>query len=69
MEDSSNKTFADIMDKASLASPHKTIQSLMSTNIGDAKYILNLARDYNMMDSQEFLDWQDELNAISIEYK
>jgi len=39
---------------------------LFKANIDEAEAIYRLAQDYGILDQQEFLDWQDKLNAISI---
>ena len=41
------------------------LMELMAAHLDEAKAILELAKDYDMTNSQEFLDWQDELNKIS----
>lgn len=41
---------------------------LFKVNIDEAEAIFRLAQEYNMEDSQEFLDWQDKLNEISVRY-
>ena len=38
----------------------------IAKDIDEAEAIVNLAREHNMLNSQEFLDWQDKLNAISV---
>lgn len=38
----------------------------MEANIAEANAIYKLAIDYDLLDSQEFLDWQDKLNEISV---
>jgi hypothetical protein len=39
---------------------------LFKAHIDEAEAIVNLAREHDMLNSQEFLDWQDKLNAISV---
>lgn len=41
-------------------------KELFKAHIDEAKAIMNLAKDYDMLNSQEFLDWQDQLNEISV---
>ena len=41
-------------------------KELFKAHIDEAEAIVNLAREHNMLNSQEFLDWQDKLNAISV---
>ena len=49
--------------------PTEALKAMMELNITDAKRIYELSREQDCLDSQDFLDWQDELNAISIKYK
>ena len=42
------------------------LKELMEANIAEANAIYKLAIDYDLLDSQEFLDWQDKLNEISV---
>jgi hypothetical protein len=42
------------------------LKNLMQAHIDEAKAIVELAKDYNAQNSQEYLDWQDTLNQISI---
>lgn len=39
---------------------------LLQANIDEAEAIYRLAQDYGILDQQEFLDWQDKLNGISV---
>lgn len=48
--------------------PSDTLKQMMSINIRDAKDILELSKANGCMDSQEFMNWQDTLNAISVTY-
>lgn len=41
----------------------------MSASITIAESVFELAKRDNLLDSQEFIDWQDKLNAISVKYK
>ena len=41
-------------------------KELFKAHIDEAKAIMRLVREYDMENEQEFLDWQDELNAISV---
>lgn len=50
-------------------SPDDVLKAMMKININNAKSIYNLCKEQECLDSQEFLDWQDELNAISIKYE
>lgn len=45
------------------------ISLIMSDNVADAKSIYDLCKRQGLLDSQEFIDWQDELNKISVQYK
>ena len=38
---------------------------LLKANIDEANAIYKLAKDCEMLNEQEFLDWQDSLNEIS----
>lgn len=38
----------------------------MEINLQDAKSILELSKAQGCTDSQEFINWQDELNKISV---
>lgn len=38
----------------------------MVANIDDAKSIFEEARQQDLLNSQEFINWQDELNVISV---
>lgn len=40
--------------------------NLFKAHIDEAEAIMNLVREHDMEDSQEFIDWQDKLNEISI---
>jgi hypothetical protein len=42
------------------------IKSRMIANIDDAKSIFEDASRQDLLNSQEFINWQDELNAISV---
>lgn len=50
-------------------SPEEALREMMSNNIHEAKLIYELSKLNGWLDSQEFMDWQDELNAISVMYK
>ena len=41
-------------------------KELFKAHVDAAKAIYRLAQDYNMLNEQEFLDWQDALNEISV---
>ena len=62
MENKNNNSTSGISTK----SPGKALKTMMDINIHEAKTILKLSEDQGCLDSQEFLDWQDELNAISV---
>lgn len=49
--------------------PSETLKKMMSINIHDARLIYSMAKDWGCMDSQEFINWQDELNAVSVKYE
>lgn len=40
---------------------------LFKAHLDEAKAILDLVREHDMENSQEFLDWQDGLNKISVQ--
>ena len=39
---------------------------LFKAHMDEAEAIYRLAQDYGILDQQEFLDWQDKLNEISV---
>lgn len=41
-------------------------KELFKAHVDEAKAIYRLAQEYNMLNEQEFLDWQDALNEISV---
>ena len=43
-------------------------KQLFKAHIDEAEAIYKLAQEYDMLDSQEFLDWQDGINEISVRY-
>ena len=45
----------------------KLFKDLYQTNIEEIKAIEALSENYNMLDSQEYLDWKDNLNKLSID--
>lgn len=49
--------------------PGEVLKTMMSINIRDAKSIFELAKANGCTDSQEFINWQDELNEISVKYE
>lgn len=40
-------------------------EELFRAHLDEAEAIYRLAKEYNMEDSQEYLEWQDKLNEIS----
>ena len=38
---------------------------LFKANLDEVEAIYRLAQEHNMLNKQEFLDWQDKLNEIS----
>lgn len=44
----------------------KLWKELFKAHIDEAKAIDRLVREYDMENSQEYLNWQDELNEISV---
>lgn len=44
----------------------KLWKELFKAHIDAAKAIDKLVREYDMENSQEYLNWQDELNEISV---
>jgi hypothetical protein len=55
-------------NKENLLCSH-AIKALMTSSIANITSIYLLAKEYNMLNSQEFMDWQDELNKISVKYE
>ena len=51
------------MDKEDLLS------TLMEISIKSAEQAFDLSKELNQLDSQEFIDWQDALNVISVKYE
>ena len=45
----------------------KMICELYEANIQEIKAIRNLSIEYNMLDDQNFLNWLDELNKLSVD--
>ena len=45
----------------------KIIKELYESSISEIKAILSLSETYNMLNTQEFINWCDELNKISCE--
>lgn len=41
-------------------------KNLFEAHIDEAEAIERLVREHDMENSQEFLDWQDKLNEISV---
>jgi hypothetical protein len=41
-------------------------KELFKAHIDEAEAIMRLVREYDMENEQEFLDWQDKLNEISV---
>ena len=41
---------------------------LFKAHLDEAEAIYRLAKEYDMLDSQEFINWQDSLNEISTRY-
>jgi hypothetical protein len=41
-------------------------KELFKAHIDEAEAIMRLAKEYNIENEQEFLDWQDALNEISV---
>lgn len=41
-------------------------KELFKAHIDEAEAIMRLVREYDMENEQEFLDWQDQLNEISV---
>ena len=40
-------------------------KELFRSHLDEAEAIYRLAQDFDMLNEQEFLNWQDELNEIS----
>jgi hypothetical protein len=47
----------------------EVVVQLMDENIKHANSIYQLCKRNHMLDSQEFLNWQDGLNEISVRYE
>lgn len=43
-------------------------KQLFKAHIDEAEAICKLVRDYDMENSQEYLDWLDKLNEISLRW-
>ena len=39
---------------------------LFKAHLDEAEAIFRLAQEHDMLDSQEFINWQDQLNEISV---
>lgn len=52
-----------------LSHPNEVLKAMMEMNVRDAKWIYNLCKNSNCLNSQEFITWQDELNDISVKYE
>lgn len=46
----------------------KALRLLMSASISISESICEICKENGLQDSQEFMDWQDKLNAISVMY-
>lgn len=46
----------------------KLWRELFQAHLDEAEAIIRLVREHDMENSQEFLDWQDKLNEISVRY-
>lgn len=46
---------------------YNLLHQLYEANIQETKAILELAKDYEMLNEQETLDWLDDLNKISVQ--
>lgn len=44
------------------------INNIYNISIEQSKTILNLAKENNLLNSQELIEWQDQLNFISVDY-
>lgn len=49
--------------------PSEALKAMMSIHINTGESILALSEQEGCIDSQEFMDWQDRLNAISVQYE
>lgn len=45
----------------------KLFRDLYQANIDEIKAIERLSIDHNMLDAQEYLDWKDSLNILSLD--
>jgi len=43
-------------------------KQLFQAHIDEAEAIYRLVQEHDLFDSQEFIDWQDKLNEISVRY-
>jgi len=59
----------DCPDHSSAGLSNDALKVMMDNNISDAESIYALAKEQDLLDSQEFIDWQDRLNAISVLYQ
>ena len=49
--------------------PDSVLKDMMAANLKDAESIYTMSKEQDCLDSQEFIEWQDRLNEISIKYK
>jgi hypothetical protein len=53
--------------------PHEVTKAalnvLMKMHADDARSLYRLCVNHNLQDTQEFINWQDELNDISVKYE
>ena len=48
-------------------SPYKLFHQLYEANIKMIEAIENLSIEYDMLDEQDYLDWKDTLNKLSLD--
>lgn len=69
MKQSNNQPQHNIQNIDGSRFPIDSLKAMMASNIHDAKTILEVSKTNGYIDSQEFIDWQDMLNAISVTYE
>lgn len=46
----------------------ETLLQLQTTTIGNLQHVIKYAEDNNLVNSQEFINFLDEVNEISVKY-
>lgn len=45
------------------------LKKLLNASVSNEEAIYSLVKELGLLDTQEVMDWQDALNAISVRYK